>query len=173
MNLLLCIWNNHRMAGCDLEILKSWKGNWCLHFIPKLNKCNSRFCLNHANLLEAWELLEEHLDCQACSFMWQVLHKQKAVGWGRHLWYHRSRYLVLLLSLHGHYSLWLDAHSTFLDMISIWAKKIWEAQIISLHMDRTNNDPLRRQHIRWKEEALKSGLLQAAKKNLWLHRYMV
>lgn len=50
-------------------------------------------------------------------------------------------------------------------MISIWAKKIWEAQIISWHMDRTNNDPLRRQHIRWKEEALKLGLLQGATKN--------
>ena len=83
------------MSRSNFEPLQRLKGCSCLHIIPKLYKRNAWFCFDHTYFFKAWELLEQKLDSQVVCIMWQVLHKQDAVGWGRSLRHNRPGRLVL------------------------------------------------------------------------------
>lgn len=95
MKLLLCIRDLHGMSRSNFEPLQRLKGCSCLHIIPKLYKRNAWFCFDHSYFFKAWELLEQKLDSQIICVMWQVLHKQDAVGWGRSLRHNRPGRLIL------------------------------------------------------------------------------
>ena len=64
----------------NFEVLQPRHGHAGLHVILKLHKRNARPIWHHANLLEAWKLLEQHGEHVGIAGLRQTLDKQDLVG---------------------------------------------------------------------------------------------